>query len=32
MGKPKTRRFDKMKNDYTFYGHEVVGARMVKRF
>ena len=25
------RRFDKVKNDYTFYGHEVVGARMVKK-
>ncbi len=31
IGKPKTRRFDKNKNDYTFYGHEVVGARMVKK-
>lgn len=31
IGKPKTRRFDENKKDYTFYGHEVVGARMVKK-
>lgn len=31
IGKPATRRFDKNKQDYTFYGHEVVGARMVKK-
>lgn len=30
IGKPATRRFDKKTKDYTFYGHEVVGARMVK--
>ncbi len=30
IGKPKTRRFDNKKNDYTFYNHEVVGERMVK--
>lgn len=32
VGKPKTKRFDKQQNEYTFYGHEVVGARMVKKF
>jgi poly(A) polymerase/tRNA nucleotidyltransferase (CCA-adding enzyme) len=31
IGKPATRRFDDAKKDYTFYGHEVVGARMAKR-
>lgn len=31
IGKLKTRRFDENKKDYTFYGHEVVGARMVKK-
>ncbi len=31
IGKPATRRYDKVKKDYTFYGHEVVGARMVKK-
>ena len=31
IGKPATRRFDKAKNDYTFYGHEVVGARMTEK-
>ena len=35
IGKPKTRRFDKTKaggkGKYTFYGHEVIGARMAKR-
>ncbi len=30
IGKPATRRFDKKTKDYTFYGHEVVGARIVK--
>lgn len=30
IGKPATRRYDKNKKDYTFYGHEVVGARMVR--
>jgi len=31
IGKPKSRRFDKTKNDYTFYGHEVVGAKISKK-
>ena len=31
VGKPKSRRRDTQKNDYTFYGHEVVGARMAKK-
>ena len=35
IGKPKTRRFDKTKaggkGKYTFYGHEVIGARMAKK-
>ncbi len=28
ISKPETRRFSKEKNDYTFYGHDVVGARV----
>lgn len=28
IGKPKTKRFDE-KNGWTFYGHEIVGTRMV---
>lgn len=31
IGKPATRRFDETKKEYTFYGHEVVGARMTKK-
>lgn len=35
IGKPRTRRWDGSKaggrGKYTFYGHEVVGARMVKK-
>ncbi|MSR73227.1 HD domain-containing protein [Candidatus Parcubacteria bacterium] len=31
IGKPKTRRRDAVKNDWTFYGHEVVGARMTEK-
>lgn len=31
VGKPATRRFEETKKDYTFHGHEVVGARMTKR-
>ncbi|HYC83512.1 MAG TPA: HD domain-containing protein [Candidatus Paceibacterota bacterium] len=30
IGKPRTRAWNKEKGDYTFYGHEVVGARMAK--
>lgn len=30
IGKPKSRRFDKRQKDYTFYGHEVIGAHMTK--
>lgn len=34
VGKPKTRRWDRAKGKggkYTFYGHEVVGARMTQK-
>lgn len=31
IGKPPTRRFDNTKKDYTFYGHDVVGARIAKK-
>ncbi len=31
IGKPATRRFSEEKKEYTFYGHEVVGARMTKK-
>lgn len=31
IGKPRTRHFDQTKKDYTFYGHEVVGAKMAKQ-
>lgn len=31
IGKPKTRRFDETKKEYTFYGHEVVGARITAK-
>ncbi|MFT5280661.1 MAG: tRNA nucleotidyltransferase (CCA-adding enzyme) [Flavobacteriaceae bacterium] len=31
IGKPATRRYDSSKKDYTFYGHEVVGAQMTKK-
>ncbi len=30
IGKPKSRRFSREKGDYTFYGHEVIGATMAK--
>ncbi len=31
IGKPPTRRFSDEKKDYTFYGHDVVGARIAKK-
>lgn len=31
IGKPDTRRWSNDKKDYTFYGHEVVGARMTEK-
>lgn len=31
VGKPKSRRFDEVKKDWTFHGHEVVGAKMTKK-
>jgi putative nucleotidyltransferase with HDIG domain len=31
VGKPKSRRWSDEKGDWTFHGHEVVGARMVKK-
>jgi len=31
VGKPASRRGDGDKTDYTFYGHEVIGARMTKK-
>ncbi|MBU1956404.1 CCA tRNA nucleotidyltransferase, partial [Patescibacteria group bacterium] len=31
IGKPATRRWSKEKNNYTFYGHDVVGGRMTQK-
>ena len=31
VGKPATRRFSEDKKDWTFYGHDVVSARMAKK-
>ncbi len=31
IGKPASRRWSEEKGDWTFYGHEVIGARMVKK-
>lgn len=31
IGKPESRRFSTEKKDYTFYGHEVIGANMAKK-
>ncbi len=31
VGKPKTRRWSDEKRDWTFHGHDVVGARMTKK-
>lgn len=30
IGKPRSRRYSEEKGDYTFYGHEVIGAKMTK--
>jgi putative nucleotidyltransferase with HDIG domain len=30
VSKPETRRFSHEKNDYTFYGHDVVGGRVAR--
>ncbi|MBP9668756.1 MAG: HD domain-containing protein [Candidatus Pacebacteria bacterium] len=31
IGKPRTRAHDAKKNDWSFHGHEVVGAKMAKK-
>jgi len=31
VGKPRSRRWSDEKNDWTFHGHEVIGARMAKK-
>jgi putative nucleotidyltransferase with HDIG domain len=31
IGKPATREWSEEKNDWTFYGHDMVGARMAKK-
>jgi tRNA nucleotidyltransferase (CCA-adding enzyme) len=31
VSKPETRRWSKEKNDWTFHGHEVVGARVTRK-
>lgn len=31
IGKPATRRYDAKKDKYTFFGHEVVGAKMTRK-
>lgn len=31
ISKPETRRWSKEKNDWTFYGHDVVGAKLTKK-
>lgn len=31
IGKPESRRFSEETKQYTFYGHEVIGARMTKK-
>ncbi len=32
IGKPATKRWDAAQNEHTFYGHEVVGAKIAERF
>lgn len=31
VGKPKSRRWSEEKHDWTFHGHDVIGARMTKK-
>lgn len=31
IGKPRTREWSKEKNDWTFYGHDVVGAKITRK-
>jgi len=31
VSKPETRRWSKEKNDWTFYGHDVIGGRVAKK-
>ncbi|MDB5225674.1 MAG: polynucleotide adenylyltransferase [Candidatus Adlerbacteria bacterium] len=31
IGKPKSRRWDEGKKDWTFHGHDVIGARMTRK-
>lgn len=31
VSKPETRRFSEEKRDYTFYGHDVVGGKLVRK-
>jgi poly(A) polymerase/tRNA nucleotidyltransferase (CCA-adding enzyme) len=31
IGKPETRRFSKEKKDWTFYGHDVIGAKITSK-
>ncbi len=31
VGKPKSRRFSDEKNDWTFHGHDVIGAKIAKK-
>ena len=31
IGKPESRRWSKEKNDWTFHGHEVIGARLARK-
>jgi tRNA nucleotidyltransferase (CCA-adding enzyme) len=31
IGKPRSRRWSKEKNEWTFYGHDVIGAKMTEK-